>query len=345
MSYTNNELIFVDPSAQWGFHVTKEATLTETFMKYENAFQLSSLQIYVANPKGYDVPHITAQDLFQSSTVLSRSEKFGCIHGCLMYNIAGGAKEYDSYIHSKTVEKLKAELDIAAGFSLGNSKDSGVVVHAGSCNDTKRGLDISIQTLNKVLSETSECTEKYSQIFGKPVNEYISSRKVFIENSAGEGTKLGRDLDQLAYVLNGVDEKYKKQVGVCIDTMHIFGAGMYNFGDVSDVVRFFNDFDAKIGLEKLKVIHLNDCDPSVNFGDRKDRHACLCMGSIWGDFCGVNTNEKQEEMHANKIASLKYLIDRTTKLGIPLIGETPDSMWDFHVIDQLCGVIKNPCNC
>jgi endonuclease IV len=121
--------------------------------------------------------------------------------------------------------------------------------------------------------------------------------------------------------------------------MHIFGSGEYHFGKVNDVVRFFNDFDSKIGLDKLKVIHLNDCDPSVHFGTRKDRHACLCKGNIWGP------NEKDEELIDNKILSLKYLITRTTELGIPLIGETPDSLWDFNVVNELCGIIQYPCNC
>jgi endonuclease IV len=347
MSYTNNDLIYVDPSAKWGHHVKKEATLTETFMKFENAYQVSSLQLYVANPKAYDLPYISPIDVYQAATVLQRSEKFGCIHGCLMYNIAGGAKGFDPYIHSKTVDKLKIELDIAAGFSsldshsaaTSTSGDSGVVVHAGSCVDTKKGLDTSINTINRVLSEPSDVTEQYAQMFGKPVEEFVKKRRVFIENSAGEGTKLGRDLDQLAYVINGVDEKYRDQVGICIDTMHIFGSGQYHFGKIEDVVKFFEDFDEKIGLERLDVIHLNDSDPTVQFGAKRDKHACLCKGNIWG------SNEKEDLAIEEKIASLKYLIDKTSHLGVPLIGETPDGFWDFNVVNELCGIVKYPCNC
>lgn len=340
MSYTNNDLIYVDPSAKWGYHVAKEATLTETFMKFENAYQINSLQLYISNPKAYEVPFISPIDVYQAGEILKRSEKFGCIHGCLMYNIAGGAKAFDPYIHSKTIDKLKVELDVAAGFSCissNTSTRSGVVVHAGSCSDTQRGLDTSIQTINRVLSEASEVTDQYSQMFGKPVDEFIKQRKVFIENSAGEGTKLGCNLDQLAYVINGVDEKYRDQVGICIDTMHIYGSGQYHFGKIEDVVKFFEDFDNKIGLSKLKVIHLNDSDTSVQFGARKDRHACLCQGNIWGN------NEKEEMAIEEKIASLKYLIDKTTILGIPLIGETPDGHWDFNVVNELCGIVQYPC--
>ena len=176
-------------------------------------------------------------------------------------------------------------------------------------------------------------------MFGMPENEYIAQRRVMLENSAGEGTKLGNTLDNLAEIINGVPEGVRDRVDVCIDTMHIFGAGQYDFGKCESVVQFFSDFDKKIGLKKLKCIHLNDCEPTIKYGDRKDRHACLCQGNIWG-------NESDNEKIDDKILSLATLLRLSETYNIPLIGETTDSMWDYNIIKSLCGrVEKDMCNC
>lgn len=334
VSHLLNEAV---PSVKYGFHIPKEKTLKESFEKYENS-PLQSYQIYVSSPQQYNAPKINAQDLYEASNVLARSDRFGCIHGCLLYNIAGGAKEYNPGNHSKTITNLRMELDIAAGFNMLNSY-SGVVVHSGSCSDRIRGTQIASKTLDSVLTESSSVTKEYSKMFGVPETEYIAKRRVMLENSAGEGTKLGDTIDNLAEIIEGVSHENRDRVDVCIDTMHIFGAGQYDFGKVESVVKFFDDFDNKIGLKKLRCMHLNDCEPNVKYGDRKDRHACLCQGNIWG-------NEEENEKIDNKLRSLAKLIELCEINSIPLIGETTDSMWDYKIIQNLCGrVEKDMCNC
>jgi endonuclease IV len=327
----------VVPYVKYGFHVPKEKTVCDTFRKYESS-ELQSFQIYVASPKQFTSPNVSAQDVYQASSVLARCDKFGCIHGSLLYNIAGGAKEYKPQQHSKTITNLAIECDIAAGFSMLNPY-SGVVVHSGSCTDRKKGTEIAGKTLDAVLTTPSSFTKQYAAVFSVPESEYISKRRVMLENSAGEGTKLGNTLDSLAEILEAVSPENRDRVDICIDTMHIFGAGQYNFGDSDQVVKFFDDFDKKIGLKKLKCIHLNDCDPSVSFGGKNDRHACLCQGNIWG-------NEDLDEKIAVKMASLGVLLHKATELGIPLIGETTDSLWDYTIVQGLCGKVEeNMCNC
>ena len=99
------------------------------------------------------------------------------------------------------------------------------------------------------------------------------STTVLLETMAGKGSEVGGRFEELREILDRVE--HADQVGVCLDTCHVWDAGYDIAGDLDGVL---TEFDRVIGLGRLKAIHLND---SCNgLGSRKDRHACIGAGCI-----------------------------------------------------------------
>lgn len=120
---------------------------------------------------------------------------------------------------------------------------------------------------------------------------------IAIETMAGKGTECGKTFEEIKRIIDLVHDKTR--IGVCLDTCHIFDAGYDIVNSYEDVI---NEFDSVIGLEYLKVIHLNDSKNQL--GSHKDRHENIGFGNI-----GFNT-------------LLKVLNDKRFE-QIPKILETP----------------------
>jgi deoxyribonuclease-4 len=111
-----------------------------------------------------------------------------------------------------------------------------------------------------------------NQIFSK-----IPDNRTFtlLETTAGQGTTLGRSFEELAAIINRVEQP--ERVGVCLDTCHIFAAG-YDFRSPDLYASMMDAFDRMIGIDRLKVIHLNDSKHPL--GSNKDRHEQIGEGEI-----------------------------------------------------------------
>ena len=95
---------------------------------------------------------------------------------------------------------------------------------------------------------------------------------VLLETMAGKGSEIGGSFQELRAILDGVG---REDLGICLDTCHVYDAG---YDIVHDLDRVLQEFDAIIGLDKLKALHLND---SKNpFASHKDRHECIGQGSL-----------------------------------------------------------------
>lgn len=121
-----------------------------------------------------------------------------------------------------------------------------------------------------------------------------------IENTAGQGSNLGYRFEQLAYLIELVEDK--SRVGVCIDTCHAFAAG-YDLATAEACELTFDEFDRTVGFAFLRGMHLNDAMKPL--GSRVDRHAPLGEGSIGLD-------------------AFRYIARDSRFDGIPLILETPE---------------------
>ncbi len=111
---------------------------------------------------------------------------------------------------------------------------------------------------------------------------------VLLETTAGAGTVIGRTFEELAMIIDQVDDK--DRMGVCFDTCHVFAAG-YEIRNEADYKKTMQSFDEVIGLERLKAFHLNDSQNAL--GTRKDRHADIGDGEIGLDAFGFIVNDKR----------------------------------------------------
>ncbi len=126
---------------------------------------------------------------------------------------------------------------------------------------------------------------------------------VLLETMAGKGSEIGGSFESLKAILDGVG---REDLGVCLDTCHVYDAG---YDIVNDLDGVLARFDAVIGLHRLKALHLND---SKNpFASHKDRHECIGQGSL-----GLATFQK--------LLSHPALEDK------PMILETPNDLAGYQ---------------
>lgn len=134
-----------------------------------------------------------------------------------------------------------------------------------------------------------------NQIFEEiPENKALT----LLETTAGQGTTLGRSFEEIAAIIDQVEEK--DRVGVCLDTCHIFAAG-YDFRTAEGYAEVMARFDRIVGLGRLRVLHLNDS--KMPFGSNKDRHAHIGEGEIGTE-------------------SFRHFVNDARLAGLPAILET-----------------------
>jgi len=122
---------------------------------------------------------------------------------------------------------------------------------------------------------------------------------VLLEGMAGKGSEIGGKFEELRAIIDGVG---KDNIGVCLDTCHLYDAGYDIVNDLDGVLK---EFDRVVGLDKLCALHLND---SKNpYASHKDRHECLGQGSL-----GLET--------FRRIVNHPLLKDK------PMILETPNEL-------------------
>jgi deoxyribonuclease-4 len=96
-----------------------------------------------------------------------------------------------------------------------------------------------------------------------------------METTAGSGTAIGASFEELAELFALIPEPFRSRLGVCVDTCHVYAAG---YDLVKDFDGVWSRFDALVGMERLRVMHLNDS--KTPFGSRRDRHELIGEGSL-----------------------------------------------------------------
>lgn len=180
-------------------------------------------------------------------------------------------------------------------------------------DELKRCEQLGLKMLNfhpgSHRGEMSE--EKCLDLIAESVNRCLKKTKdvvAVIENTAGQGGSVGKNFEQIKYLIEKVDDK--KRVGVCLDTCHLFAAG-YDLRTKKEYEKTIERFDRVIGLSYLKGWHLNDAKSEL--GSSVDRHESLGKGNI-----GIDV--------------FKFIVQDKRFEDIPLILETPDSdLWKEEI--------------
>jgi len=144
--------------------------------------------------------------------------------------------------------------------------------------------------------------------------------KIALETTAGQGTYLGASFDHFPLIFSLVEES--ERLTVCLDTCHIFVAG-YDIRTSETAKAVWDEFDTKVGIERLVCIHANDAQKPL--GSKTDRHASIGAGHI-GD-AGFRA----------------FLGDVRLPDGLPIIVETPDAD-TMHAVNvwHLRQLLANP---
>ena len=273
-----------------GAHISWQKSFHQT-LKYAINNGMECFQCFMGSPKSFKRSTIQTNDIFQTKKLLERYPCQIFTHAPYLYNLAGSkgsaAWNGDCTQDRKTqnvLYSLEYELECTANFK------GGVIVHPGNHMDRIKGLHAIAQSINKI--------------------NFPENSSLLLENSAGQGTSLATTLDELEIIYNLINDEKKKNIGFCIDTAHIFGYGDYDLTQSTEVERLFKEFHEKFTLNKLKLIHLNDS--LVKLGSKKDRHALIGTGYIWG----------------KSTASLATLCALCTKFSVPLVLETDPSDMD-----------------
>lgn len=275
-------------------------------------------------------------NLYLGSHVSFTSQKslVGSVQEALSYN-ANALMIYTG-APQNTIRKPLDIVSIKEGHKLmqdNNIKIDNLVVHApyiiNLCSEKPETRQLAVEFLSKEIDRCMQLEAKLLVLhpgsrLGQPVEvglqqvidgiNFVLKNKttdviICLETMAGKGSEVGRSLDELKTMIEGV--QYQNNIGVCLDTCHLSDAGY----DMDKFDQFLEEFDQKIGLNKVKVIHLNDSKNPIN--SHKDRHENLGYGYI--NFKTINHIAWHEKLdNIPKILETPYvIINDETKKSVP----------------------------
>ena len=111
---------------------------------------------------------------------------------------------------------------------------------------------------------------------------------LLLEDTAGAGQTIGRTFEELAQLIEGAGSEHGDRLGVCLDCCHLLASG-YDVRDAERVSAVVDDFEAAVGLDRLRCLHVNDSQTAL--GSNRDRHANLGDGELGREGIGAFLSE------------------------------------------------------
>jgi deoxyribonuclease-4 len=256
-----------------GVHISIAGSLDRSVDRAKDA-GCNVFQMFSRNPRGWDFSPLS-EDVRSAFLVKIRSSGIiPVVHMPYLPNLA--SPKHD--IYEKSVAALSAELDRCARLDIPY-----LVTHLGHHlgDGLAGGRTRVVRAVNTAL-ETSD-------------NNVI----LLLENTAGEKNSLGSSFEHIRGIMDGVEKN--NRIGVCLDTCHAFAAG-YELRTETGISQTLAQFEDNIGIEYLRIIHLNDSKGDL--GSSLDRHEHIGMGFIGED-------------------GFRHILHNPVLSVIPLICETP----------------------
>jgi len=236
-------------------------------------FGESTFMIYTGAPQNTRRKPIEELNIEQGHKVMEANGLSNIVvHAPYIINIANTVKPH---VFELGVEFLQSEIERTQALGAQD-----IVLHPGSHvgEGTEAGIQKIIEGLNEVLTNDNNV-------------------RIALETMAGKGSEIGRNFEEIARIIDGVN--HNERLSVCFDTCHTHDAG-YNVKEDFDGV--LNEFDKIVGVDRIKVVHVNDSKNDI--GAHKDRHENIGFGYIGFD-------------------ALNYIVHHDTFKNIPKILETP----------------------
>ena len=256
-----------------GCHLSASAGYVET-VKVAQSIGANTFAYFTRNPRGSKAKEQDPADCARAMEIMA-SEGFGKLvaHGAYTMNLCTATEDGRAFAASVLCDDLRRMAALPGNFYN---------FHPGSHvgQGTEAGIEYIAAALKNALRHNY------------PV-------KVLLETMAGKGSEVGGRFEELKAIIDAVGSD---NVGVCLDTCHVYDGGYDIVGDLDGVLA---EFDRVVGLDKLCALHLND---SKNpFSSHKDRHECLGAGSL-----GVDT--------------FRAIVNHPVLKDKPMILETPNEL-------------------
>lgn len=234
------------------------------------------IQIFTKNNNQWKSKKLTDKEITAFKNNLNKTGiKAVASHDAYLINLASPKKD----VYEKSLDAFYDEMERAEELGLPY-----LVFHPGAHLGEGEGAGIKqiADSINLLLSKSKS-----------------NNLMLLLEATAGQGTHIGWRFEQLAKIINLIEQKEK--MGVCIDTCHIFAAG-YDITTEEGYTKTFDEFDRIIGLQRLKLFHLNDSKKEL--ASRVDRHEHIGKGMLG-------------------LKAFKMLLNDERFKDIPMILETP----------------------
>ena len=273
---------------QIGAHVSISGSLD---LAVDNAVEreCNAFQIFTRNPRSWFAKDLDPVQVkkFKEKLQKSRIDRMAtCAHMPYLPNLS--SPDEDGY--QKSIKSMTQEIERCHELGIPY-----LVTHLGSHKGSgeENGIRRLVGALNKVAETNADVI-------------------ILLENTAGQKNSVGSDFTQLEEIFSKC--KPSKKFGICLDTCHAFVAG-YDLRTKEDVTKAIKKFDDSIGLENLKILHLNDSKGELN--SNRDRHDHIGLGEIGKEGLGE-------------------IVKIMNKNNIPIVLETPidDTRDDFENISK-----------
>ena len=230
-----------------------------------------SLQIFTANQRQWRVKPPTAEDIRLFAEKWQACGQMPVAsHGSYLINLAAA----DPVAAAKSIAAFADELGRCLQLGLGF-----VVLHPGS--HLGAGIEAGLETVARNLDAAIEQAQAAD-----------TDLKVLLETTAGMGTALGSRLAELGWLLGR--SRFPHNLGVCIDTCHLFAAG-YDLRDAVAYERTMAELEQEVGLARVHFVHLNDSKKGL--GSRVDRHEHIGRGEIGDEGFRLLLNDPRFARH------------------------------------------------
>jgi deoxyribonuclease-4 len=227
---------------QIGFHLSISKGFGWT-LKEAQRLQCDTVQVFVKNPRSWKKRELTDEEVAQFR--LLAAEIPVAAHLSYLPNIAKTDED------ERHIKGFMHEAMLCAQLGIGR-----IVVHCGSRKDRTKGIKFAAQAIDRVLDECSDLC-------------------VLLENAAGQGNGLGRNVSELAAIFAMV--KNGDRVFLCLDTAHLFESG-YDIRKRKTLDGIVGAIDRDFGQNKIQLFHINDSKTPL--GSNVDRHWHIGKGEI-----------------------------------------------------------------
>ncbi len=216
------------------------------------------IQIFLTLPGSKETQKRNMDGLIEFKNYLIKNNMKVVVHSSYLHNIG---RKFDKY--SYWIQNIMLEIEY--------------------CHVI--GADCLVLHFGKQLKLTLE--ETYNNMYTSLIyihnnTSHFEDVIIAMETSSGQGTESLVTLNDLAYFYkkfsNNPNQSIRNRIKLCLDTCHIFQAGMNKLENKNDVKKFLEEFDEKIGIQHIKLVHLNNC--KFKFNSHRDVHASIFAGTI-----------------------------------------------------------------